>query len=176
MPAEFMRFTAPDAQALARGITEQRAQLAFALRAKDSPATVEHAADLAALLTTDRREAEALQLLREHAAAAEALPGQEAAGWFWNAYATALQYAGHRAEADGYFDKTLALATAGGWQRLQALASHHWGRSLVEQGRLDEAQARIAAALAIRTGLGDERGVASSQRALDTLSALQGQA
>ena len=31
------------------------------------------------------------RLLREHAAAAEALPHEEPAGWFWSAYATALQ-------------------------------------------------------------------------------------
>lgn len=168
-----MRYTAPDAQALASSIAGRRQQLAQALRANDPVATVDHAADLAALLTTDRRELEALPLLREHAGAAETLPAEECAGWFWNAYATALQYAGERTEADRYFGKTLALATAAGWQRLQALALHHWGRNLVEQGRVDEAQARIADALAIRVRLGDARGQASSQQALDVLAELR---
>lgn len=169
---EFMRYTAPDAQALAQGIARKREQLALAVQAGAALATVDHAADLAALLTTDRREREALPLLSTHAAAADALPHEEASGWFWNAYATALQYAGQRDEADLCFAKTLQLARAGGWQRLQALALHHWGRSLVEQGRLADAQARITEALDIRTQLGDARGQASSQQALDMLAEL----
>lgn len=167
--AEFMRFTAPDAAALARSLDEQHELLARAQQAGDRLAIVDHAADLAALLTTARREQLALQLLHEHLPLAEALPGEEPAGWFWNAYATALQYAGRRDEASRAFDKTLALARAGGWQRLQAMALHHWGRNLVEQGRLDEARARFTEALAQRTQLGDERGRASSQRALAAL-------
>lgn len=167
--AEFMRFTAPDAAALARSLDEQHALLARAQQADDPLAIVDHAADLAALLTTARREHDALQLLREHLPLAEARPGEEPAGWFCNAYATALQYAGHRGEADRYFAKTVALARAGGWPRLRAMALHHWGRNLVEQGCVDAARARFADALALRTQLGDARGQASSQAALDAL-------
>lgn len=167
--AEFMRFTAPDADALTRSLDEQRELLDRARRAGDQLAIVDHAADLAALLTTAHREQDALLLLREHLPLAEARPGEEPAGWFWNAYATALQYAGHRAEADRYFAKTVALARAGGWLRLQAMALHHGGRNLVERGRVDEARARFADALALRTQLGDGRGQASSQAALDAL-------
>lgn len=89
---EFMRYTAPDAEAHARGIDELRKKLQRALLAGDKLVTVDHAADLGSMLTTDRNEFEALRLLREHSAAAEALPHEEPAGWFWNAYATALQY------------------------------------------------------------------------------------
>ena len=56
IPMEFMRFTAHDADALAKGIDETRLKLE------------------------------------------RALPATEPIGWFWNAYATALQYADERAE------------------------------------------------------------------------------
>jgi tetratricopeptide (TPR) repeat protein len=172
--AEFMRYTAPDAQALARGIAELRDKLQQALAQGDALAIVDHAADLASMLTTDRREAEALSLLREHAAAAQALPGEEPAGWFWNAYATALQYAGQRAEAEAYFELALRLSAAAGWRRLQAMVLHHWGRSLAEQRRFDEAQARITEALALRVALGSPM-EASSRRALEALAGLRGE-
>ena len=169
---EFMRHTAPDAEAHAQGVREMRAKLQVAQQAGDELAIVDHAADLASLLTTDRQEFEALALLQQHATAAEAWPHEEPAGWFWNAYATALQYTGRRAEADGYFAKALALSAAAGWARLQALVLHHWGRSLVERGRLNEAEARIAEALSIRVTLNDPR-QDSSRRALDALAAMR---
>jgi len=105
---EFLRFTAPDPEAHARSIAALREQLAQ-LRAGASAgvaveemATLDVVADLAGLLTTARQEAEALQLLRAHEARAEALnqvdgaEAHEVLGWFWCAYATALQYLGQR--------------------------------------------------------------------------------
>ncbi len=172
--AEFMRFTAPDAQAHARGMAGLREKLQQALVLGDALAIVDHAAELGSMLTTDRREREALDLLREHAAAARALPGEEPAGWFWNAYATALQYAGQRAEAEAYFELALRLSAAGGWRRLQAMVLHHWGRSLVEQRRFAEAQVRIAEALALRVELGSPM-EASSRCALEALAGLRGE-
>jgi Tfp pilus assembly protein PilF len=172
--AEFMRYTAPDAEAHARGIHELRGKLKHAVLAGDTVATVDHAADLGSMLTTDRKEFEALHMLREHAALAEALPSEEPAGWFWSAYATALQYTGQRAEADVYFAKALGLCSASGWSRLQALVLHHWGRSLAEQRRFTEAEARISQALALRVQLQDpaqER----SRRALEALALLRSQ-
>jgi len=169
---EFMRFTAPDAQAHARGIDELREQLDHACAVGDQVAIVDHAADLGSMLTTDRRESEALSLLRKHSAAAEALSHEEAAGWFWNACATALQYSNRRSEAQAYFARALGLCDGSGWPRLKALVLHHWGRCLVEQGRLAEAQARIADALALRVQLGDPR-QESSRRALEALAHLR---
>lgn len=169
---EFMRHTAADAQAHAQAIRDMRAKLDAARQAGDGLAIVDHAADLASLLTTDRQELEALQLLQAYADAADARPHEEPAGWFWNAYATALQYTGRRAEADSHFAKAVAMSAASGWSRLQALALHHWGRNLVEQGRLDEAESRIAEALAIRVARNDPR-QDSSRRALDALAKLR---
>lgn len=61
---EFMRFTAPDVDALTHNIEDARIRLDQALAAGDALASVEHAADLAAMLTTARRETEALDLCR----------------------------------------------------------------------------------------------------------------
>ncbi len=169
---EFMRFSAPDPVALASSIAETRARLASAVQAGEALAVVDAAADLGSMLTTARLEVEAAQLLEEYAIHVEAHAHQEPAGWFWNAYATALQYCGKRIEAEPYFIKAIALAKAGGWRRLEALSLHHWGRSLTEQQKFPEAESRISEALAIRIELKDTH-QESSRRALVELSALQ---
>ncbi|MFT7776237.1 hypothetical protein [Roseateles sp.] len=169
---EFQRFTAPDATTLEASIAEHRARLAAARQAGDEPAIAEHAADLGALLTTARREAEALVLLRTQLDRIQAFSGLEMAGWFWNAYATALQYNGLRGEANAAFAQALALSCAGGWRRLQSFVLQHWGRNLVEQGDLDAAQAKFEQALAIRRELNDPR-TASTEQALAGLAELR---
>lgn len=100
---EFQRFTAPDPAALEASIADKRAGLTAARLAGDALAIVEHTADLGALLTTARREGEALPLLQAQLGPVEHFCGSEVAGWFWNAYATALQYNGLRREADAAF-------------------------------------------------------------------------
>ena len=169
---EFMRFSAPDPVALTTRIAELRFKLAAAVEAGEPLAMVDAAADLGSLLTTARMEAEAVRLLEGHLHLVDAQSPHEPAGWFWNAYATALQYCGRRPQAEPYFAKAVDLAAAHGWRRLEALARHHWGRSLVEQGRFADAEARIAEALAIRTELGAPSRE-SSRQALVGLSALQ---
>lgn len=169
---EFLRFTAPDAEAHARNISMLREKLEQALLAGDTLATVDHAADLGGLLTTARQEFEAVDLLRAHLGAAEAHPHAQATAWYWNAYATALQYTGRRSAAEPCFAKALDLCAAGGWLRLQAMVLHHWGRSLAEQQRFDEAEARIGEALALRVELQDPR-QAGSRHALEALAELR---
>ena len=169
---EFMRFTAPDADALASGIVEARIRLAAAVHAGETLAVVDAAADLGSMLTTARMEAEAVQILEEHLHHAEANAQHEPAGWFWNAYATALQYCGRRDEAETYFSKSIERAKSRGWRRLEALALHHLGRSLAEQNRFAEAKSRISEALAIRIELNEPRHE-SSRQALVELAALQ---
>ena len=170
--AEFMRFSATDPAALERSIAETRAKLTAAVQAGESLAALDAAADLGSMLTTARKEVEAAELLEQHIRHAEAFAEIEPAGWFWNAYATALQYSGKRSEAEAYFSKAVALAKAGGWRRLEALALHHWGRSLAEQQRFTEAESRISEALAIRIELNEPR-QESSRQALVALAALQ---
>lgn len=171
---EFMRYTAPDAEAHARGIAELREKLEHAISLRDKFAIVEHAADLGSMLTTDRKESEALRLLREYSVTAESLPHVEPAGWFWNAYATALQYTGQRSEADIYFAKALSLCGESGWSRLQSLVLHHWGRSLVEQRRFKEAEARISEALVLRVQLNDPRQESSRPHWKFSLNSVEG--
>jgi tetratricopeptide (TPR) repeat protein len=170
-PTEFMRFTAPDAAELARTINFTQEELVAAELRGDSSAIVDHAADLGGMLTTARRESEALELLRRHERLAESLSGEEQVAWFWNALATALQYAGKRVQAEAYFSRSVELARDGGWSRIEAMALHHWGRSLVEQGRLDEAELRISQALAIREQLNERQ--ESSRNALHQLAQLR---
>jgi tetratricopeptide (TPR) repeat protein len=171
---EFQRFTAPDTATLAKSIEETRLKLEHSSTTGDSLGTIEHAADLASMLTTARREIDALNLIEKHLSVAEALPVTEPIGWFWNAYATALQYSGQRARADAVFSRALNLCRASGWSRLESFVLQHWGRSLAEQGQLDEAEACFSEALSIRTELNDPR-QESSRRALDALVQLRGQ-
>ncbi|MBB5202981.1 tetratricopeptide (TPR) repeat protein [Inhella inkyongensis] len=172
--AEFMRFTAPDPAALAQRIEEARQRLAQAQAQVrgDAVAILDSVTDLGGMLTTARGEAEALALLREHQPLAEAQAPVELLAWYWNALATALQYLGERAQADVYFEKAVALARDGGWQRIEAMALHHWGRSLVEEGRMEEAQRCFSQALVIREALGGPL-QESSRKALATLAQLR---
>ncbi|MFG6430112.1 tetratricopeptide repeat protein [Roseateles sp. LYH14W] len=169
---EFQRFTAADAVAHEAAIAEHRAMLASALQAGNELAQVDCTADLAGLLTTARREAEALALLEAQLGRIERFSASEVSGWFWNAYATALQYNGRRDDANPAFARALALSRAGGWRRLQAFVLQHWGRSLVEQGSLDEAQLKFEEALAIRQQLSDPR-TATTEKALAGLAGLR---
>jgi len=124
------------------------------------------------MLTIDRREAEAHDLLaplqslaREHLAA-------EPAGWFFLAFGTASQYLGLRAEANLMFAQALELAKTQGWERLQHFVLMHWGRSLVEEELLFRARECFSLALAIRERLNDPR-AASTRRALKALGELE---
>ena len=85
----------------------------------------------------------------------------------------ALQYAGHTAEAHTRFTQALDLCRTHQWSRLQSFVLQHWGRSLVEQGEFDQAQACFLEALKIRVELNDPRQV-SSRRALEALALLRG--
>lgn len=169
---EFERFTAADPQGLESAIVAQRVALQSAVAATDGSALVEHAADLASMLTTARREEEALHVLLQHLPLAHTHSAVEAAGWFWNAYATALQYLSRREEAQTAFDHALQLARAHGWTRLESFILVHLGRCLVETGRLSDAQACFERAHAIRVGLADPR-QATSARLIDALAALE---
>lgn len=168
-PPEFMRFVPPDAQALSQAIATHTERHAEALRGDDALAQVDASADLAGLLTQAGQQAQALAVLLPHQAQAEALSAHEPAAWFWTAWATALQYQGRRDEAEPVFAKAVAVARAGAWPRIEAMALHHWGRSLVEQDRVHEARERFTQALALREALG-EASQASSRRALEMLA------
>jgi tetratricopeptide (TPR) repeat protein len=168
---EFMRFTAPDQAALEVAIEGAREKLAAAEASSHAAAIVEQAADLGSMLTTARREHEALQLLRKYEELAESLSGEEPVAWYWNALATVLQYSNNRKAAEPYFARAVSTAQAGSWARVEAMALHHWGRCLVEDGHLSEAESRIKQALAIRERLGERQ--ESSRNALLKLAQLR---
>ena len=169
---EFMRYTAPDSDALVRDIGVMRERLAGAIQEKNALATIDHAADLGSMLTTARMETEAVVLLQAHASLAEAHPEHEPSAWYWNALGTALQYTGQRAEAERHFARAVALSRAGGWSRILAMSLHHWGRSLAEQHRFDEAEERFGEAFAIRVRLEEPR-QERSREALQLLAELK---
>jgi len=167
-----MRFTASDPAALERGIEQARAKLEDAKARKDESAILDQVADLGGMLTTARNETAALELLRAYEKLAISHQSEEQSAWYWNALATALQYLGQRADAEMYFARAVAVAKEGGWQRIEAMTLHHWGRSLVEQGKLDAAELRIAQALAIREELGEPR-QETSRKALSEIARLR---
>jgi tetratricopeptide (TPR) repeat protein len=171
-PAEFMRYTAPDATALEEGVVVARSKLAEAQACGNESAILDQVADLGGMLTTARREASALELLRAYEKLAISRESEEQSAWYWNALATALQYTGERVAAEAYFAKAVAVAKVGGWRRIEAMTLHHWGRSLVEQGQLDAAESRIAQALAIREELGEPR-QETSRKALAEIARLR---
>lgn len=171
-PSEFLRFTAPDQQALRRDIEAMRARLAEAEARLDDAAIVDHAADLGGMLTTAREEAAAWAILGKYEHLAERLPHKEQAAWYWNALATALQYQGRRDQADRYFVKAVDIARDGGWKQIEAMTLHHWGRSLAERRMLDEAASCFERAAVIREQIGDPRHE-SSRRALAELARLR---
>jgi len=175
MTDHFQRFTAPDASALAREIAQTRGALSKAQAAEDPLAVVDLAGDLASMLTTDRREAEARDLLAPLQSLAREHLAEESAGWFFLAFGTASQYLGLRAEANVMFTQAFELAQAQGWERLEHFVLMHWGRSLVEEGRLVRARQCFVQSLAIRERLNDPR-ASSTRRALDALGELESSA
>ncbi|MBK7613549.1 MAG: hypothetical protein IPJ08_03520 [Burkholderiales bacterium] len=167
-----MRYTAPDAAALEQGMVVARTKLAEAQVRGDESAILEQVADLGGMLTTARKEASALELLRAHERLATSHESEEQSAWYWNALATALQYLNERIAAEAYFARAATVARKGGWRRVEAMTLHHWGRSLVEQGQIDAAESRIAQALAIREELGEPR-QESSRKALAEIARLR---
>ena len=79
--------------------------------------------------------------------------------------ATTYQYRNQHAEAEPLFVEALDLAKRLGV--LEDYAAQHYGKSLAEQGRWDEAIALFERAIALRTPRGDAELIASSQEALD---------
>jgi len=168
----FQRFTAPDPAALEREIERARASLSEATKQGDALATIEHAADLAGMLTTARRESEAHELLLPLEQAARVLKSKEPAGWFFLSLATASQYLDRRAEANARFAEALELSRSNGWERLESFVLAHWGRSLAEERDFTRARECFGKALEIRERLQDPR-AASLRRLLEALSALE---
>src|SRR4051812_16528995 len=78
----------------------------------------------------------------------------------------------NRIEAERYFAKAAELGRSSGWLTILSMTLHHWGRSLAEQRRFDEAEDRFSEALAIRIQIGEPR-QEKSRHALKVLADLR---
>jgi len=87
--------------------------------------------------------------------------------------ATAQQYLGQRDLAQRLFQEALDQARASKHRQEEDFILHHRGRCFVEQGKLEEARACFEQALLLRKSKGDQRGIASTQRALEELRTFQ---
>lgn len=172
MTEHFQRYSAPDPVALAQGVARTRDALAIARAENDSLAVIDLAGELASMLTTDRREAEARNLLAPLQLTVREHLSSEPAGWFYLAFGTACQYLGLRAEANAMFAEALDLARAHAWAALEHFVLAHWGRSLVEEREVARARECFVQALAIRERLKDPR-AAATRRALEALRELE---
>jgi len=161
----FQRFAAADAPQLASDIERAQKALLAAQAGTDPLAHLERAGELASMLTTARREAEASELLLPLLSIAEQNSAHEPAGWYFLALATASQYLELRTQANSLFGKALELARAHSWQALEHFTLHHWGRSLVEEHNFTHARECFNQALAIRERLNEPR-QSSTRRAL----------
>jgi tetratricopeptide (TPR) repeat protein len=172
MADHFERYNAPDPVALGEDIAHARRDLSEARATGKASLIIEHASDLASMLTTNRQEAEARDLLEPLQSTVRECLSSEPAGWYYLAYGTASQYLGLREEANCMFAEALRLAREQSWQVLEHYALSHWGRSLVEEGQLSRARECFLQALAIRERLNEPR-AASSRRHLKALSELE---
>lgn len=172
MAEHFHRFSAPDPVAHTQEIARLGKALQDATSAGDSLAVLDHSTDLASLLTTARREAEARELLAALQTAVREHLSAEPAGWYYLSFGTACQYLGLRAEANAHFTEALRLARANTWERLEHFVLVHWGRSLVEERQFARARDCFAGALRIRERLHDP-GAARVRRLLQALDDLE---
>jgi tetratricopeptide (TPR) repeat protein len=172
MAEHFQRYTAPDPEKLAQDIERARRDLSEARANRSALAIIEHAGDLAGMLTTHRQESEARDLLAPLQSTVREHLSSEPAGWYYLAFGTASQYLGFRDEANAMFAEALRLAREHSWEVLEHFALSHWGRSLVEEGNFSRARECFLQALAIRERL-DEPRAASSRRHLAALSELE---
>ena len=169
---QFHRFTADDPQALARDIAGAQEDLAGLRGSGDQAKVLEAIASLGSMLTTARREEEAVTLLLPAVTQARASGSPEALGWLLLSLATANQYLGRTPQAGEQFAEALALAETLDAEHLLHMTLAHHGRFLVEQGDLPQARSCFERSLDLRVRLGHPR-QASIRRLLDALAMLE---
>lgn len=160
----FLRFTAEDPAALGEQIARAEATLALA---SSNAAVVRASVELGALLTTARRETEAVEILQAAWSRAQ-VDGGEGLGWLLLYLGTARQYLGQPGEALALFCEALGLAREGGHRGLESYVLHHTGRLHAECDAVEAAREAFTGALVLRRSLGDPRSTAS-ERALEML-------
>jgi tetratricopeptide (TPR) repeat protein len=168
----FQRFISPDQHLLKEQIDQGRLNLQTAEGKEDPLQVLDVAGVLGSMLTTARKEAEARELLLNYLPLAQQNESAKEVGWFLLALATANQYLELREEANEQFSKALRLARLHRWTRLEHFVLHHWGRSLVEEGRLNEARECFISALHLRETM-NEPFQASTCEALAALDEIE---
>ena len=168
----FQRFTAPEQHQLLEQIDEVRLNLQAAESMDDPRQVLEAAGVLGSMLTTASKEAQARELLLNYLPLAQQNESTEEVGWFLLALATANQYLERREEANEQFSEALRRARDHRWERLKHFVLHHWGRSLVEEGRLIEARECFVEALYLRESM-NEPFQASTREALAALDEIE---
>src|SRR4051812_19320681 len=121
----FQRFNAGDPEALAREIGSALDELPALRTADDQPRLLDAIASVGSMLTTARREGEAVALLVPAVAQARASGSSELLGWLLLSLATANQYLERRREAHAQFAEALALAESLGAEPLTHMVLAH---------------------------------------------------
>jgi tetratricopeptide (TPR) repeat protein len=166
----FQRFQSDDPLALARKVEQDYEELARA--DQDERRRLEILSRLGPRLTILGQEQAASPLLEQALALARQSGEQRLEVANLLNLATAQQYLGKRDLAQDLFQEALDKARASGQLEYEDFILHHWGRCFVEQGKREEALLCFEQALALRKKKGDQRGIDSTQRALDALRTL----
>lgn len=169
----FQRYQSADPLALAKKVEQDYVQLAQARAAHDEQMQLELLSRLGSRLTILGQESAAAPLLEQALVLARRLREKRLEITTLLNLATAQQYLGHRDLAQSLFQEALDQARASEQRQEEDFILHHRGRCFVEQGKLEEARACFEQALLLRKSKGDQRGIDSTQRALDVLRTLQ---
>lgn len=167
----FMRYSTPDTTLLAAKIEIQYDELKHAVEMNDSIRAFMVSIELGENLTIAQKEDEAIAVMEPFWNKFGDTNSSEDMAWLMLNLATAFQYSNRTEEAENLFVKTLKVCEQNKYRSVQHYASHHYGRFLVEAGKLEQAHKQFLTALKIRSALNDSH-VESTERALDSLRKL----
>jgi tetratricopeptide (TPR) repeat protein len=165
----FQRFQSDNPIALARKVEQDYEELAHAQTAHDERLQLEILSRLGSRLTILGKESSAAPLLEQALILARRLDEKRFEVANLLNLATAQQYLGKRDLAQNLFQEALDKARTYEQPQYEDFILYHRGRCFVEQGKIEEARACFEQALLLRRTKGDQRGIASTQRALDAL-------
>lgn len=165
----FQRFQSDDPPALTHKVEQDYEQLAHAQETGNTHAQLEILSRLGNRLTILGKETAAAPLLEQALALARHFSEQRFEVANLLSLATAQQYLGKRDLAQTLFQEALAKARAYAQFQYEDFILHHQGRCFVEQGKIAEARACFEQALVLRKNKGDQRGIDSTQCAIDAL-------
>jgi tetratricopeptide (TPR) repeat protein len=171
-PAFFQRFQSDDPLALARKVEQDYEELAGTRTAHDEPGQLRLLSQLGSRLTILGKESEAAPLLEQALTLARQLGDTRFEVANLLSLATAQQYLGKRDLAQVLFQEALEKARTYKQFQYEDFILHHRGRCFVEQGKREEARTCFEQALVLRKRKGEQRGIDSTQRALDALRLL----